>query len=316
MKLIRGIHGIKQFSANFDTSDKKSVACILGNFDGVHLGHQALLTQLKQAARKRNIPCMSLFFEPHADEFFKHEKAKPRLMTYREKIKSFAEHGLDYCGVLKFDESLRSLTADDFLTLLQKVNPAYILVGNDFRFGEQRTGDIDYLLVWAEQHQIDVKIIETVELHEERISSTRIRNLLEQGDFELAQKLLGKPWSYENRVIYGQALGRKLGFPTANMALHRYVFPVAGVFAGKAHVNSKTYNAVANVGTRPTLSNLGKKIMEVHLLDFDQMVYGKRLKFDFVAKLRAEKKFPSLDHLKIQILDDVVKTKSILEQKV
>jgi riboflavin kinase/FMN adenylyltransferase len=299
-RFIRGLHNLQgALSASVVT---------IGSFDGVHLGHQAILEQLLAHATKLQLPSVAIIFEPQPHEFFSGEKAPARLMRMREKAESLFAAGVDCVCCLHFNLKLQSLTASEFVqqVLVDGLSTKFLVVGDDFRFGCDRSGDFAFLQQAGKDFGFQVQDTHTFELFGERVSSTRIRKLLESSDLDQAEKLLGRPYSIAGHVGYGQQLGRQWGVPTANVELHRYRSPLRGVFAVVATLkNGRRVNGVANVGVRPTLDDQLKPILEVHLLDFNDNLYGEMISVEFLKKLRDEQKFASLDLLKTQIFNDI-----------
>ena len=298
--LIRGLHNLQQ----------KHRGCVatIGAFDGVHLGHQAILKQLQERAEHHQTPSMVMMFEPQPREYFSQEQAPARLMRIREKIDALLRFGVDRVFCLQFNQALRSLSAPEFVeqVLVQGAGIRSLVVGDDFHFGRDRRGDFDMLVQAGERHGFDVLETHTIEYEGERISSTRIRGELEAGRFAQAETLLGKPFCIEGRVVYGQQLGRQFGVPTANVNLHRYRAPLQGVFAVSVLLNGARIPGVANVGVRPTVGDLLKPVLEVHLIDWHGDLYGQRIAVEFKCKLREERKFSSLDELAENIQRDIV----------
>lgn len=308
---IRGLHNLRPWHSG--------CVATIGSFDGVHLGHQAILRQLKQAADTHQLPSTVIVFEPQPHEFFSGEKAPARLMRLREKIQALFAAGVDRVLCVRFTESLRSLSADEFIeqVLVRGLGIKHLVIGDDFRFGCDRKGDFHLLQQAGSQYGFDVSDTCTLLLHGERVSSTRIRYLLELGDFAQAEELLGRPYSITGRVGYGQQLGRKLGVPTANIHLWRYRSPLHGVFAVTAIMKGQEiYQGVANVGVRPTVSGDQKPLLEVHLFDFADVIYGSIIEVVFHQKLRDEKKFASLDDLKTQLQSDINQAKTFFKTQV
>ncbi|MDP6197620.1 MAG: bifunctional riboflavin kinase/FAD synthetase [Porticoccaceae bacterium] len=297
--------------SNFRSFDQRSVVTI-GSFDGVHLGHQAILTQVKERAAQLGLPSVAMTFEPQPQEFFSAEKAPARLMRLRDKVDALLAFGLDHVLCLQFNSALSRLTASDFirLVLVDGLGTQHLIVGDDFRFGCDRRGDFKMLCEQGQMQDFAVQDTETLEVDGQRVSSTLVRQILQQSDFDRASQLLGRPFTIKGRVIYGQQLGRELGFPTANVQLNRYSAPLSGVFAVLVRVGTEVYQGAANVGVRPTVGDLVKPILEVHLLEFDADLYGKRIEVEFVAKIRNEEKFSTLDKLVEGIQRDVKQIKA------
>jgi riboflavin kinase/FMN adenylyltransferase len=304
MELIRGFH-------NFRPRHRGCVATI-GAFDGVHRGHQAVLRQLIDKSREYSLPSTVVLFEPLPREFLAPDAAPPRLMSFREKFEAIRDLGIDRVVRIRFNDALRNMSADEFITSLfvKNLGAKYIVVGDDLRFGRDRSGDFDLLRKYGARDGFDVMDTATL-LHEgERVSSTRIREVLGQGDFALAEHLLGRPYSIAGRVIVGQQLGRTIGAPTANIQLRRLRSPLSGVFAVQvAGVSDSLLPAVANVGVRPTVGDLSKAILEVHLLDFEGDLYRRNIRVLFREKLRNEIKFDGIDALSEQISRDIAQAR-------
>lgn len=305
MELIRGFQ-------HFRPRHRGCVATI-GAFDGVHLGHQAVLRQLIAKGREMGLPSTVVIFEPLPREFFSPDEAPARLMSFREKFIALRDLGIDRVMRISFTPDFRDMTAHEFIHKLFVVGLGvkYIVVGDDLRFGRNRSGDFDLLRKVGKKDGFDVVDTSTLEVTGERVSSTRIREVLADADFELAERLLGRPYSISGRVIVGQQLGRTIGTPTANMELHRLRSPLSGVFAVEVYgADSVMWPGVANVGVRPTVGDLSKAILEVHLLNFEENIYGRNIKVVFRKKLRNEHKFDGLDALKAQITRDVEQARS------
>lgn len=302
MKLLRGIKNLA-FS--------KEVVATIGNFDGVHLGHQKLLHQLAKEAEKRQLPAVLLLFEPQPAEYFYGREAPVRLTNLREKLLALKACKLDYVCCLKFDEKLASMSAQffgEYFFSLLKAN--YLLVGGDFRFGNQRKGDVELLKTLAKKSGCSVECFPDFSLANERISSTRIREALSQGRLQQAREMLGRPYSFCGRVIRGEGRGKKWGIPTANFNIRRGNLPLQGVFCVQVLRGEKQWlRGVANLGTRPTLDGV-KSILEVHLFEFDESLYGERLQVFFLHKLREEQKFLSVDDLVSQIQKDIAEARA------
>jgi riboflavin kinase/FMN adenylyltransferase len=304
-EFIRGLH-------NLGPEHKGCVATI-GSFDGVHLGHQVILQQLIEVALMLGVPAVAIVFEPQPTEFFLGDKAPARLMRMREKLEALWATGVDKVLCLNFNETLRNLSAEQFIdrVLVQGLGIKHLVVGDDFRFGCDRKGD--YTLLQAKGAELGFAVTDThtLDMDGKRVSSTRIRHLLEAGNFPEAEKLLGKPYGIYGRVVYGKQLGRQLGVPTANVDLRRYRSPLHGVFAVTAIFKDGTQvQGVANVGVRPTVNGLKKPLLEVHLFNFSRDIYGAVIDVVFHHKLRDEKKFASLDELKAQLQTDISEAKA------
>lgn len=304
-ELIRGIGNIKP--------QHKQCVVTIGNFDGVHRGHQALLKQLKQRAREHQLPALVITFEPHPAEFFATENVTSRLTRWREKFCELAKTGVDRVLVIRFNAHFAALSADDFVKeiLHEQLDVKHIVVGDDFKFGYQRKGDFEYLKKLGEQFGFGVESMPSFLLDDERVSSTLVRQVLQKANHERVKKILGRPYSMIGRVVYGDKRGRQLGFPTANIYLHRAVTPVKGVYVVRMYLpnSEKGLPGVANVGVRPTVDGT-RSLLEVHLFDFNQEIYGQHVKVEFCEKLRDEQRFENLDMLKQQIWRDAEQAKN------
>lgn len=277
----------------------------IGNFDGVHLGHQALLQRLRQQATERQLPTLVLLFEPHPQEFFARtgKTAPARLLTLREKLACLREQGVDAVQVLRFNAALASLSAEDFISvyLQQRLQVRHLVIGDDFRFGHQRRGDFALLQAAG---AFSCEASATVVSDGERVSSTAVRQALSAEQFDTAARLLGRPYTFSGKVAHGDARGRLLGFPTANLRLHRQVLPLHGVFAVQVHgLGPKPLPGVANIGNRPTVGGTEPRC-ETHLLDFSGDLYGRQIAVEPLRKLRGEQRFDGLDALRAQIARD------------
>lgn len=298
MELIRGLQNLRPRHRGCVTT--------IGAFDGVHYGHQAVLRQLLERGKALGLPTTVVVFEPLPREYFAPKKAPARLMSFREKFQAFKALGIDQVLRIRFTPSFREMSAREFIhaVFVEGLEAKYIIVGDDLRFGRDRGGNFDLLKEEGAKQGFDVVPTSTLEIRGERVSSTRIRQALEDIDFELAAALLGRPFSISGRVIVGQQLGRTLKAPTANLELHRLKAPLSGVFAVDVLIENECLQGVANIGTRPTVDDSLKAILEVHILDFDRTIYGKQIEVIFREKIRDEKKFASIDDLKIQIHKD------------
>jgi len=281
------------------------VALTIGNFDGVHRGHQAMLARLIDAAEDLGLPPAVMTFEPHPREFFAPAGAPPRLSTLRAKLDLFRAYGVAITYVARFNARLASLTAGEFVTdvLENGVNAHWVLVGDDFRFGRGRQGDLALLRVTA--RGFSVEAMRTVEVAGERASSTAVRDALAKGDLARAAALLGRNYASSGHVGHGDKRGRGLGFPTANVALRRTP-PLTGIFTVRVHgLPGGPRTGVASVGVRPTVKTDGKPLLEVFMLDFDETIYGRRITVEFLHKLRDEARFPDVETLVRQMGRDV-----------
>ena len=311
MYLIRGINNINLFRAKH--SEVSTVATI-GNFDGLHLGHQQILKTMQKEADSDGLWKLIVFTEPHAQEFFSEAAGldaskPPRIFPWQEKVRKMKELGVELAFFLKFNNQLRSMTPINFLDkVLLRLNIKKLIIGDDFKFGANREGDFNLLEKWGTENSIKVSNTETFKIEGERVSSTRIRKALTSGQFELASKLLGRPFTYSGKVVYGQQLGAQLGIPTANLWLPKNKLPISGVYIVKVNLDNRELNGIANMGIRPTVGG-ELPVLEIHLLDFSQSIYGKTLTVEFLKKVRDEKKFENINALKEQIFKDIFTAK-------
>ena len=303
MEFIRGLQNIKPHH--------HGCVATIGNFDGVHLGHQAVIRQVMDKARELNLPIVVITFEPQPQEYFCPDDVPARLTRLREKLEVLKDLRVDRVLCLRFDKQLASLTADQFVQqiLVEGMGVKYLVVGDDFKFGKGRTGDFDYLTSIAPELGFEVSDTHSFSFAEARVSSTRIRTALETGDLLLAKQMLGREYSMFGRVAHGDKRGRTIGFPTANIFLHRKSSPVYGVYSVQLHskhpqIGGRVVNGIANVGQRPTVGGT-RTLLEVHLFDFDSDIYGAYVQVTFLQKIREEKRFESFEALKVQIGRDV-----------
>jgi riboflavin kinase / FMN adenylyltransferase len=291
-------------------------AVTIGNFDGLHLGHQAMLVRLQDVARTRGLPSCVLSFEPHPREFFAPEQAPARLSSLREKAECLQRMGIDRLQVFRFDRAFSALTAEAFIeqVLGRILQARYVLVGDDFRYGAKRAGDFSLLKKAGEALGFDAEFLPTVEVAGERVSSTAVRQALAAGELEHAARLLGRPYSISGHVVHGDKLGRDIGFPTANIQLKHNRPPLMGIFAVELYgLNGAPLPGVASLGKRPTVKGADAvPVLEVHLFDFNADIYGRRVHVDFLHKLRDEEKYPDLDSLVAQIRRDVDNARQFL----
>ena len=300
MRLIRG------FSHNPLFSD----GCVLtiGNFDGVHLGHRAVIEILAARGRELNLPTAIMLFEPQPLEYFLADNAPSRLMRLREKILALNELPVDNVVIVRFNRTLANLEPEQFIQdiLVSKLNIKHLVIGDDFHFGKMRRGNFKLLQERGKLHGFSVEKSESYELSALRVSSTLIRDALNVDDLTQAQQLLGRYYSICGRVAQGDKLGRTLGFPTANIKMLRRNTPIRGVFAvTMTGIDNQEFQGVANVGIRPTIEGNHKVILETHLFNFNQDIYGRYVSVQFKQKIRNEMRFNSLDELKAQISLDV-----------
>jgi riboflavin kinase/FMN adenylyltransferase len=298
-----------QVLRGFPQPSHDRIALTIGNFDGVHRGHQAMLSRLSEAAEDLALPSAVLTFEPHPREFFAPESAPPRLSTLRDKLERFASDGVARVHVARFDSTLAKLSAEEFVeqVLVRKLRVSWILVGDDFRFGRDRVGDLALLREKAEHYSVEA--MPTVTVDGERASSSAVRSALAVGNLEHAAKLLGRPYVMSGHVAHGDKLGRNLGFPTANVAL-RYKPALSGIFAVRVHgLGDESRAGVASLGVRPTVKHGAKPLLEVFVFDFDEAIYGRRIAVEFLHKLRDEERYADLDQLTRQIRADVAQAR-------
>jgi len=306
MRLIRHIN---------QWHDTSPCVLTIGNFDGVHRGHQAMLKQLVEAAKKHNLASCVVSFEPLPHEYFADDAAPARLHGFRDRVHSIAAQGIDRFVLLRFDHAQATQSADNFISriLVDKLHVHHVLVGDDFRFGHQREGDFSMLQARAASDGFTAAQYQTISVDDERVSSTRIRTHLAANELDAAATLLGQPYSISGRVVHGEKVGRQLGFPTANIALRKHRPPLRGVFAVVVHdqTTAQSYAAVANLGERPTV-NGRRLLLEVHALNTEPELYGHHLKVEFLEYIRSEQKFASLDALKEAISNDADTASRIL----
>jgi riboflavin kinase/FMN adenylyltransferase len=289
------------------------VALTIGNFDGVHIGHQAMLACLTAAARKLGVPPCVMTFEPHPREFFAPDQAPTRLTSLREKLELLARFGVERTHICRFNFEFAKTAPEDFIDrILHKGLAArWILVGDDFRFGARRGGDLAMLKHAAGRCGFEVHAMASVMADGVRVSSTAVREALAEGDMQRAQRLLGRPYSISGRVVSGDRIGRKLGFPTANVLMKHNRPALSGIFAVEVHgLGPQPLPGAASLGVRPTVSNIPQPRLEVHLLDFAREIYGAHLQVNFLHKLRDEEKYADVETLKRAIAHDVDNTRA------
>lgn len=304
MKLIR------------DPFKKKITSVItIGNFDGMHIGHQKLMNTLTTAKHELKLPSVFVTFEPNPAEFFMPHAPMPRLMRFSEKWNFVKQFSVDYFCCLKFNAALAHLSAEAFVKsiLVDQLGAKKIIVGDDFRFGAKRLGDIDVLKTLGKKYGFIVDALPQSMYEKKRISSSRVRDALKQGDFKIIPALIDRTFSLTGKVAYGAQIGRQLGYPTANIHLHRKQVPLMGIFIVRVHgLDNKIYHGVASVGYRPTFN--GKQIiLEVFIFDFDALIYGKKITVEFLEKIRDEAHFDSIPELIVQIEKDVLVAKRFFE---
>lgn len=311
MKVIRGIPPVANWTP---------CALTIGNFDGVHRGHQALLKKLVQTAKEKNIQSCVMTFEPHPIEYFAPEKAPARILSLRDKLEALAELGVDQVLVIHFNQQFANLSPDDFVKkiLVDGLKVKSILIGDDFHYGSKRAGNFSSLVEAGRKYGFDVESMATFEEKQVRISSSAIRGALAGGDLKLARQLLGRPYMLSGHVLHGQKLGRTLGFPTLNVSLanklHRRKPAAQGIFIAQVHgLSDNPLPAVASLGQRPTVDDSGRYLLEVHIFNFNQSVYGKLVRIELIEKMRDEEKYNDLETLQQAINQDAALAKNYFE---
>ena len=309
MHFIRGLHNL--------SGEPKGCVATIGNFDGVHLGHQAVIGQLAEEAADLKLPSVLITFEPQPMEYFQPDKAPARLTRLREKLQVLRRFSVDKVLCLSFNKVFAAMSADEFIrrVLVEGLNVKYLVVGDDFRFGAHRQGDFQMLQKAGKEYGFQVVNMHTFAIDDQRVSSTRIREALESGDLAEAERLLGRDYRMSGRVVHGEKLGRQLGFPTANIDVHRKTTPFQGIFVVEVFgIEGEPLPGVASLGTRPTIG--GRKILlEVYLFDFNRDIYGAHLQVSFLHKLRDEVKYTTLEALTEQIRIDVQQAKDFFALK-
>jgi riboflavin kinase/FMN adenylyltransferase len=306
MELLRGLHKIPH----------RQLGCVLtvGNYDGVHLGHQQMIGVLKARARELRSAATVLVFEPSSKEFIDPRGAPARLTRWREKFLALESLGVDRLVTLRFDEHMRGMTPQAFVDelMVRGLGARHVVVGHDFRYGCNAGGNIETLKTAGLQHGFGVEEMAPFVFDGVRVSSTAVRERLQRGEYVSAGRLLGRPYRMTGRVVHGQELGRTLGFPTANLRVRRRRSPVDGVLAVRVFgIDARPLPAVASLGTRPTVGG-GEWLLEVHLFDFSADLYGRMIEVEFVAKLRDEVKFDSLDAMLVQMKVDAAAARNLL----
>ncbi len=299
MQLVRGIHNLRP--------EHRGCVATIGNFDGVHLGHQSVFRHLMEKGAELGLPTTVVTFEPQPREFFQAATAPARLTRLREKLQAIQEEGVERVVVLEFNKRLAAMPAERFVEelLVEGLGTRFLSVGDDFRFGRGRQGNFALLKRMGQARGFEVENMNTYRLDADRVSSTRIRELLTQGDFATANQYLGRPYSICGRIGHGDKRGRDIGFPTLNVNLHRRVSPLHGVYAVRVDgLEDRPVPGVANIGVRPTVEGDPRYLLEVHLFGFDRSVYGEHICVEFFRKLRDEQRFDSFDDLRRQILLD------------
>ncbi len=292
------------------------VVLAVGNFDGVHLGHAALLRQLVEASAQRGLTPTVLSFEPHPREFFSPASAPARLSTFREKLELLADNGVQQTMICRFNARFAALSAEQFVqqVLVDALQVRHLIIGDDFRFGRGRQGDFRLLQTSGMAAGFTVEAMGSVTVDGERVSSSGVRRALAAGDMAHAAKLLGRPYMMDGQVSHGDKIGRQLGFATANIRIKHNPLPMTGVFAVEvAGLGERALPGVANLGVRPTVGGT-RPLLEVHLFDFDRDIYGAHISVRFVQKLRDEQRFPNFDALKAQIAADAAAARAFFKR--
>jgi len=310
MQLVRGLYNLPP--------DPAPSAVTIGNFDGVHSGHRAIINQLSQKAAERGLQSVVVLFEPQPAEYFSGLDSPARLTRWRDKLTRIKEQEIDRILLLKFDQSLAHLSAEDFICdiLIDKLNTKYLLVGDDFRFGRHRLGDFELLSEAAVRYGFELESLDSILHLDHRVSSTRIREFLADGDFEKAALLLGRPFRMSGRVVHGDKIGRDIGYPTINIPVRRVNPPLSGIYAVQVYgiEDDTALDGVASIGCRPTV-NGEKCLLEVHLFDWAGDCYGRRVEVEFVKYLRPEEKFDSLASMTQQIERDEAWAREVLRNE-
>jgi riboflavin kinase/FMN adenylyltransferase len=307
MRLIRGLKHLRPL--------EKGCVLTIGNFDGVHLGHQEVIRKLAHQGEKLDLPVVVLVFEPQPLEYFLGEDAPTRITRLREKVIQLKQLPIDDLLILKFDRYLADYDAELFVKdiLLEKLKVKYLAVGDDFHFGKARRGNFAMLREMGSHFGFHVNDTHSFIIEGNRVSSTLVRDMLGEGEFTEAEILLGRPYSVCGRVIHGEKRGRTIGFPTANVQLFRKRTPIEGVFAvTMSGIGAQQIPGVANVGVRPTFEGGARVLLETHLFNFNQEIYGQYVEVNFRAKIRNEMRFHLLDDLTRQIQQDAAEAKQIL----
>ena len=311
MKVIRGIP---------PASDWTPCALTIGNFDGVHRGHQALLKKLVYNAKQLGVQSCVMTFEPHPIEYFSPEKAPSRILGLRDKLEALAEIGIDKVLVIHFNQTFANLSPENFVKkiLVEGLQVKSILIGDDFHYGAKRAGNFQSLVESGKQWGFEVERMDTLAEQGLRISSSATRAALTSGNLELTRSLLGRPYTISGHVLHGQKLGRDLGFPTLNISianrLHKRKPAAQGIFVAQVHgLGDNPLPAVASLGQRPTVDDSGRFLLEVHIFNFHQHVYGKLVQVELIQKIRDEEKYNDLETLKKAIHADAMAAKNYFE---
>ena len=297
-------------------------ALTIGNFDGVHRGHRALLKELVAGVRERGLDSCVLTFEPHPKEFFSPEQAPPRILNLRDKLAALAKLGIDRVVVEHFNSAFARLSPEEFVSeiIVKRLNTKWILIGDDFCYGAKRAGNFASLKAAGEKYGFEVSSIQTILEDGERISSSALRTALANGNMKQAEKLLGRPYGISGHVIHGQQLGRQLGFPTLNLAvanhLHHRKPATTGIFTAQVlGLGDKPLPGVASLGVRPTVEDKGRVLLETHIFDYQQDVYGKIITVELLEKIRDEEKYDDLDTLTHAIAQDAKQARNYFQKK-
>ena len=307
-----------RISRSVPIAAKAPIALTIGNFDGVHLGHQAMLARLCEDARRHGLAPCAMTFEPHPREFFAPDRAPARLTSLREKLELLQAYGIDCAHVYRFDYRFAQITAEEFIEriLVRGLGARRLLIGDDFRFGARRSGDFALLKSLESRYGYTVEAMSSVTLDGERVSSTAVRGALEQGEMQRAARLLGRPYSISGRVVRGDGVGRTLGFPTANVQMKHNRPPLAGIFAVEVSgAAAGAVRGVASLGVRPTVKQNAAPVLEVFLFDYDADLYGRHLQVHFLHKFRDEEKFADLATLTRRIAEDVDDARAYFRQQ-
>ncbi len=323
MKVARGLHNLGKAAgrpADGRPTDRRPAdnGCVLtvGNYDGVHLGHQHMIRVLKERAAELGCASTVLVFEPSSKEFIDPAGAPPRLTRWREKYLALAALGVDWMVTLRFDEDIRAMSPQHFVErlLVANLNVRHIVVGDDFRYGSKAEGTIHSLRAAGESQGFGVEQVDPFIVDGVRVSSTAIRERLERGDCAGAARLLGRRYRMIGRVAHGERLGRTLGFPTANLRLMRRKSPLWGILAVRVHgIDAQPLNGVASLGTRPTVNGV-EPLLEAHVFDFQGDLYGRAIEVEFIAKLRDELKFDSVELMQVQMKVDAAQARDLLSK--
>jgi riboflavin kinase/FMN adenylyltransferase len=318
MKVVRGLHNHGTAAGRPADRRPADSGCVLtvGNYDGVHLGHQHMIRVLKERAAELGCASAVLVFEPSSKEFIDPAGAPPRLTRWREKYMALAALGVNRLVTLRFDDDMRAMSPQCFVEklLLADLNVRHVVVGDDFRYGAKAEGTIDSLRAAGESQGFGVEQVDPFIVDGVRVSSTAIRERLERGDCAGAARLLGRRYRMIGRVAHGERLGRTLGFPTANLRLMRRKSPLWGILAVRVHgIDARPLNGVASLGTRPTVNGV-EPLLEAHVFDFQGDLYGRAIEVEFIAKLRDELKFDSVELMQVQMKVDAAQARDLLSK--